>query len=328
MTDPERDAGEAYDRRVPDTGAGRGGGIVSAHRHVVSCYGPVQPGGFRWLICGLWGWTSNAPADFERGVLWPFSPTDALDALAAGRLDPDPLRPPDDELVRQYAGDMEPERSAAALSCGCLAISVVIVLALLVWLSGALATPRSGQTTAPGDVSPVLSAAQSGAPQIPQHWPPEVGRVQVSGTLHDAGTRRRRPNSSPAAGDIGPATRVVRATGTVSQPSPSGVSEPAPHLVSGTATWYHAPSAHDAAAGPGLRRALGLGWRGADVRVCAAGRCLTTRLTDWCACPGGRVIDLDRRAFARLADPSRGVVAVTVERARPVPTLPPTDTAP
>lgn len=36
------------------------------------------------------------------------------------------------------------------------------------------------------------------------------------------------------------------------------------------------------------------------------------RLVDWCACPNGRVLDLYRSAFQRLADPSRGLVKVTV----------------
>jgi hypothetical protein len=35
-------------------------------------------------------------------------------------------------------------------------------------------------------------------------------------------------------------------------------------------------------------------------------------LSDWCGCPGGRVVDLDRRDFAVLAPPSVGVLPVTV----------------
>jgi rare lipoprotein A (peptidoglycan hydrolase) len=41
---------------------------------------------------------------------------------------------------------------------------------------------------------------------------------------------------------------------------------------------------------------------------------VTVKLSDWCACPNGRVIDLDVRSFARLADPSRGVITVEVKR--------------
>ena len=79
--------------------------------------------------------------------------------------------------------------------------------------------------------------------------------------------------------------------------------------VRGTASWYRWHPG-EAAAGPALRRALGPGWRGMRVTVCA-GRCVVVRLTDWCACRD-RVIDLDVRAFARLAAPSRGLVSVSV----------------
>lgn len=80
--------------------------------------------------------------------------------------------------------------------------------------------------------------------------------------------------------------------------------------LSGTATWY-AWRPGQAAAGPALRRALGPRWRGRSVTVCAAA-CVRVRLTDWCACGGGRVVDLDARSFARLAPLSRGVLKVTV----------------
>jgi hypothetical protein len=80
----------------------------------------------------------------------------------------------------------------------------------------------------------------------------------------------------------------------------------------GVATWYRYVPGH-AAAGPALRAALGPRWRGKTVRVCdRAGRCVSAVLSDWCACGGDRVIDLDRRLFARLAAPSRGLVKVTV----------------
>lgn len=81
--------------------------------------------------------------------------------------------------------------------------------------------------------------------------------------------------------------------------------------VTGKATWY-VWHPGQAAAGPALRAALGKNWRGAYVRACTATRCVRVRLTDWCACPGGRVIDLDVRAFATLAAPSRGVIRVKV----------------
>jgi hypothetical protein len=88
---------------------------------------------------------------------------------------------------------------------------------------------------------------------------------------------------------------------------------PASNHVRGKATWYDYRPGH-AAAGPALRRALGKGWRGTKVTACSAGRCVRVTLSDWCACGHGRVIDLDVRSFARLADPSRGVITVEVKR--------------
>ena len=77
--------------------------------------------------------------------------------------------------------------------------------------------------------------------------------------------------------------------------------------ISGPATWYRWRLG-EAAVGPRLRAALGSRWRGRLVHVNG----IPVRLTDWCACPGGRIIDLDRRTFARIAPPSRGIVTVTL----------------
>lgn len=83
-------------------------------------------------------------------------------------------------------------------------------------------------------------------------------------------------------------------------------------LLRGTATWYGTgPGAGEAAAGSELRRALGRHWRGTIVRVCAT-RCVRVRLSDWCGCPGPRVVDLAVADFRRLAPLSRGVVRVRV----------------
>lgn len=67
-----------------------------------------------------------------------------------------------------------------------------------------------------------------------------------------------------------------------------------------------------AAAGPSLRHG---NWRGSKVQVCTASRCVVVTLIDWCACPGGRVIDLYSDAFTKLAPLSRGVLNVTVSPA-------------
>ena len=95
----------------------------------------------------------------------------------------------------------------------------------------------------------------------------------------------------------------------------------------GTATWYGTgPGAGHAAAGPELRRALGPGWRGTTVQVCAD-RCVTVVLDDWCACRD-RVIDLSDEDFARLAPLSAGVLRVTVKNLGAVATPPATSTIP
>jgi hypothetical protein len=81
--------------------------------------------------------------------------------------------------------------------------------------------------------------------------------------------------------------------------------------IEGRATWY-AYHPGQAAAGWALRRAIGPGWRGTLVRVCA-GRCVVVLLTDFMASADHRkVIDLDVRDFAALAPTSRGVIAAEV----------------
>jgi hypothetical protein len=95
-----------------------------------------------------------------------------------------------------------------------------------------------------------------------------------------------------------------------------------PHSISGRASWYcnaDDPSVplsicHNAypdgpgfdayaAAGPGLRAALGAGWRNTVVLVCGR-RCVDVRLVDWCKCTGGSVgtvklIDLYEDVYTR-----------------------------
>jgi rare lipoprotein A (peptidoglycan hydrolase) len=88
--------------------------------------------------------------------------------------------------------------------------------------------------------------------------------------------------------------------------------------ITGTASWYcgHGsrctagyPSGLYAAAGPALR--VG-NWRGRVVLVSANGRVVMVKLVD-CNCgQHANLIDLYRDAFSRLADPSRGLIRVTV----------------
>lgn len=100
----------------------------------------------------------------------------------------------------------------------------------------------------------------------------------------------------------------------VEQPVPEPVTRPvvvAPKAgVRGEASWYDDPRKAGlyAAAGPALR--VG-DWRGRTVTVCAS-TCFALVLSDFCGCPGGRVIDLSSTAFRRLASLGRGVISVTV----------------
>lgn len=87
-------------------------------------------------------------------------------------------------------------------------------------------------------------------------------------------------------------------------------------LIGGYASWFDVGPGLYAAAGPLLREALG-DWRGQYVTVEGDGASVTVRLSDWCAC-GSRhglptLIDLSRDAFAELADPSVGIVRVSIE---------------
>lgn len=111
------------------------------------------------------------------------------------------------------------------------------------------------------------------------------------------------------------AAEAVLAAAVVSTPAPIPTEAQRSHgEARGVATWYErAPGG--AAAGPGLRNAIGKGWRGRTVTVCGTGLrpvCFKVRLDDWCACPGDRLIDLSNGDFARLLPLSRGVAKVHV----------------
>jgi len=93
----------------------------------------------------------------------------------------------------------------------------------------------------------------------------------------------------------------------VSKPITKSVVPKTAHAISGRASWYcnaddpSGPTSicHNAypdgpgfdayaAAGPGLRAALGSGWRNTVVYVCGQ-QCVRVRLIDWCKCTGGSV---------------------------------------
>ena len=94
---------------------------------------------------------------------------------------------------------------------------------------------------------------------------------------------------------------------------PSGRILPPSVAFRGSATWWDSwGHGFYAAAGPKLR-ALYPDYLGKWVTACAGSRCARVRLTTSCACqPDSRIIDLSLDAFSRLADPSLGVLEVTV----------------
>jgi hypothetical protein len=105
-------------------------------------------------------------------------------------------------------------------------------------------------------------------------------------------------------------------------------------LTQGYATWYDDGPGLYGAAGPALRESLGANWRGQTVDVCSDGRCVTVKLSDWCAC-GARhgkptVIDLSPQAFKQLRPLSAGVITVQIKGAGAAPavTIPPSDILP
>ena len=130
----------------------------------------------------------------------------------------------------------------------------------------------------------------------------------------------------------GPVSVHRRGGGRVVDQTP-GVLPDTSTSVSGTASWFcgggsactrgYPPGTFAAAAGPALR--VG-DWRGRIVKVCSGGRCVKVQLVDWCFCGSGRVIDLYRSAFSRLANPSRGLLRVSITWGGSTVVLPPTDT--
>lgn len=165
---------------------------------------------------------------------------------------------------------------------------------------------------------PVLSHEAGAVQPSPQ----VVGVVPVVGARSGAESVAILPTTQPGWSDVPPSAEPTRHPEPVHQLVPERTPQPTSHRtgrsVTGTATWFcgggsactrgYGPECRCAAAGPALRVGQ---WRGRVVVVMAGGRSVQVTLRDWCACPG-RVIDLYRGAFSQLADPSVGVLKVTV----------------
>jgi hypothetical protein len=176
---------------------------------------------------------------------------------------------------------LSPLQDALLFTVAVLIIAVILLITVLF--------PPAVRSDQPTVYAPLPSSAFSPIPEPSSRIAPEPATPAPSPPPSPAPSRTPR---APAG-----STRIVASIS----------------VVAGVATWY-AWRPGEAAAGPGLRSALGPDWRGTVVIVTAGARSVRVRLTDWCACPGGRVIDLDSRSFAALAPLSAGVLSVSVAR--------------
>ena len=195
-------------------------------------------------------------------------------------------------------------------------LALLIILAILAFFfprSAASDVPAAASRIPASEFEPVGSAGSlSGlsTPGAPLQSRTPDGNSASDVVLAPANEARTTPSpSAPRPVSVAPVSRhpVGR------QSASSGVTPatgPTASSVAGTASWFRSPRGVSAA-GPALRTALGPGWRGRQVSVCAGPACITVVLGDWCAC-SRRVIDLDDNQFARLAPLSRGVVEVSV----------------
>ncbi len=156
----------------------------------------------------------------------------------------------------------------------------------------------------PSGVASSDLSAQAGAPR-PNRT--SDGRGVVAATP----APRPRPTAGPspkvaAASPRRVARRPVPAAATRPPASLAGVGG---HLLSGLSSWYCSPgrsactagfpaSGLYAAAGPAVRAAIGPSWRGTVVTVTTSRASVRVRLVDWCACGGGRLLDLYASVFS------------------------------
>ena len=166
----------------------------------------------------------------------------------------------------------------------------------------------------------VLASPRASREPLPSFAPVVVGRLPDGPTVAAA---RRLPAYLDALPGSG--LPVLRRPAVPAVPPPHlivEVRDPGghPRVHRGVASWYcgHGsactrgyPGGLYAAAGPLLRKSLGV-WRGKHVVVRANGRAVAVTLSDWCACPHGRPLDLYSDAFERLAPLSKGLVKVSV----------------
>lgn len=142
--------------------------------------------------------------------------------------------------------------------------------------------PRSDVSTTTTDGSPSTTLATAAAVRAAI-----VTTRRVTTTKHVA-----PPSTRPAPRAVPPPT------------SPPTTAAPS-HQLSGSASWYDAPTGTCA-----MRAAP----RGTVVRVTniANGRTTTCRVADYGPAVASRVVDLSKGSFAAIADPAQGVIQVRV----------------
>lgn len=216
----------------------------------------------------------------------------------------DPLQLEEDELVERRRGalDRRPRRHLRpihALLAGLLGIALGFFIA-----HATLAASRAAhQQGSPSPATPSSTVGSVAGAQL--ETPRGTGASPTPAAIVDPIGAWPTPSGASAPGSIEqPRPELVVVT-----PRPVVLAPPTSGAV-GPASWYDDPrkAGMYAAAGPALR--VG-DWRGRTVTVCAS-TCFAVVLSDYCGCPGGRVIDLSSTAFSRLAPLTQGVVRVTV----------------
>jgi len=202
-----------------------------------------------------------------------------------------------------------------AWSYGLLFAGIAWAALIVALLSVILAAQTVGveawhDSAVPAGAFVAVGVAAGGAiADAPRNPAPTHQLVQVA--VQPAAKASLLPTATPS-----PSPRAVPRLAATVAPSGPRVSAPADQpladraaaSMTGISSWYsYFPG--QAAAGPALR--VG-DWRGRVVTVKANGVDISVRLTDFCQCYGTRLIDLDRPDFARLGDPSLGLLNVEV----------------
>lgn len=186
--------------------------------------------------------------------------------------------------------------------CGCL-------------LSVPLLCTRVG--SGPSGASTEVAAASTAADVAARTEPVRASRSASSARLlPDEDTATTTSTSTTTSTTVVPTTtstvkvrRVAAATTTTTKPKPkpttTTTTQP-PRQQTGKASWYQAPS------GTCAHRTLPFG---TVLRVTnlANGLTVSCRVADRGPYVNGRIIDLDREDFARIADASAGVIDVRIE---------------